>query len=398
MKLTPALINALEVPSRDRKVYDGRGLYLLLTRTGTKLWRFKYHRGGREKSLSLGIYPAVGILQARQDAEAARELLRRGMDPSMARKEERAARQDADEETFERVALEFLGQKDSLAARTQSKHRWSLKLLHRLWAVPIHKLTTAQIVQTLKAIEGPGTSRRESAHRARSLVMRACRYAMQTGRLTVNPAADLRESLKPIRSKPRPAILKPSQFGLLLWSIDMCQGSSSVANALKLAPHLALRPGELRTLEWSEVSFRDAEILLPASKTKMRRPHVAPLSRQSIEILKTQHALSGHGRYVFPGPRTLRPISDMTLTMALHTVSPAFGREDQSMHGFRASFSTMANELGWDSALIELALGHQKTDKVAAAYDRSQRLTERRRMAQEWSDYLDQLREEAKGQ
>lgn len=156
-----------------------------------------------------------------------------------------------------------------------------------------------------------------------------------------------------------------------------------------------VRPGELRQAEWAEVDFKAAEWKLPSHKMKMRKPHVVPLSRQALMILKTQHAISGAGRYVFPGPRTRRPLSDMSLTVALHNISPAFGREDHSVHGFRSTASTLLNELGFDSALIELQLAHVKSDKVACIYDRSQRLGDRRKMMQEWADYLDKLRAEA---
>jgi integrase len=395
MKLTVAALEAIPTPARgQKKVSDGNGLYLLVMHTGLRAWRLKFYFNGREQSLSMGVYPAVGPQQAREAAKAARELLRKGVNPSTVRKQDRAPRQDAAEATFERVALEFLGQKDSLAARTQSKHQWTLRLLQRLHSTPISKLTTPQIVQTLKAIEGPGTTRRESAHRARSLVSRVCRYSVQVGYVANNPAAELREALKPIKSTPRPAVLEPRAFGLLLRVIDMYQGSPSVANALKLAPHLALRPGELRSLEWVNVNLKGAEIVLPAHATKTRRIHVVPLSRQALTILTTQHAITGAQRYCFPGPRTLRPISDMTLTAALHTISPAFGREDASMHGFRASFSTLLHELGYESELIERQLAHVQSSKVAAAYDRGARLEARRKMMQAWSDYLDVLRAE----
>jgi integrase len=175
----------------------------------------------------------------------------------------------------------------------------------------------------------------------------------------------------------------------------MYRGSASVANALKLAPLIFVRPGELRQLEWLDVDFKGAEIKLPAHKMKMRRAHGVPLSKQALEILKRQHAISGAGKYVFPGPRTLRPLSDMTLTVALHNISPAFSCEDVSVHGFRSSASTLFHELGYESELTKLQLAHVKADKVAGVYDRSQRLTERRKMMQAWSEYLDTLRAEA---
>jgi integrase len=395
LKLTAAALEALKDPSSgQRKVFDGNGLYLLLSHTGARGWRLKYRYAGKEQLLSLGALPAVGLFQARQAATEARELLRQGINPSTVRKEQNAARRDAAEQTFGKVALEYLGRDDSLALRTRSKNQWTYRLLHKLHSTAISKLKTPQIVQTLKAIETSG-DRRESAHRAASLVSRVCRYAIQSGYLTTNPAADLRGALKPVKRESLPALTEPRSVSLLLRVMDLYEGSASVANALKLAPYVFVRPGELRQAEWVEIDFKAAEWKLPSHKMKMRKPHVVPLSRQAMAILKTQHAISGDGRYVFPGPRTLRPLSDMSLTAALHNISPAFGREDHSVHGFRSTASTMLNELGFDSALIELQLAHVKSDKVAGIYDRSQRLGDRRKMMQAWADYLDTLREEA---
>jgi integrase len=395
VKLTAAALEALTSPATgQRKVFDGNGLYLLLSHTGARGWRLKYRFAGKEQLLSLGAWPAVGLHQARQDAAAARDLIRQGINPSTARKEEKAARRDAADQTFGKVALEYLGRDDSLAVRTRSKNQWTYRLVHKLHSTPIGKLKTPQIVQTLKAIETSG-DRRESAHRAAGLVARVCRYAIQSGYLTTNPASDLRGALKPINAESLPALTDPRGVGLLLRIIDLYEGSSSVANALKLAPYVFVRPGELRQAEWTEIDLKSAEWKLPSHKMKMRKPHVVPLSKQALAILKTQHAISGAGKYVFPGPRTLRPLSDMSLTVALHSISPAFGREDHSVHGFRSTASTLLNELGFDSALIELQLAHVKSDKVAGIYDRSQRLGDRRKMMQAWGDYLDTLRDEA---
>jgi integrase len=395
LKLTAAALEALKDPSAgQRKVFDGNGLYLLLSHTGARGWRLKFRYAGKEQLLSLGAWPAVGLFQARQGAAEARELLRQGVNPSTVRKEQNAARRDAAEQTFGKVALEYLGLNDSLALRTKSKNQWTYRLLHKLHSTPIGKLKTPHIVQTLKAIEASG-DRRESAHRAASLVSRVCRYAVQTGRLATNPASDLRGALKPVKRESLPAITTPRTVGILLRVIDLYEGSASVANALKLAPYVFVRPGELRQAEWVEMDFKAAEWKLPSHKMKMRKPHVVPLSRQAMAILKTQHAISGDGRYVFPGPRTLRPLSDMSLTAALHNISPAFGREDHSVHGFRSTASTLLHELGYESGLIELQLAHVKADKVAGVYDRSQRLGDRRKMMQAWSDYLDGLRAEA---
>jgi integrase len=303
LKLTAAALEALATPAgKGKKIFDGRGLFLFLAPNGLRSWRLKYRYAGKEQSLSLGRWPAVGLLQARQAAQEARDLLRQGVNPSTARKEQIAAQKDAAEHTFGKVALEYLERKgDSHALRTRTKNMWTYRLLHRLHSTPIGKLRTPQIVQTLKAIETSG-DRRESAHRAAGLVARVCRYSIQSGYLAVNPAADLRGALLPIKRESLPAIVEPRTFGLLLWVIDMYKGSPSVANALKLAPYVFVRPGELRNAEWSEIDWKAAEWRLPSHKMKMRKTHLVPLSRQAVALLKTQQAISGAGRYVFPGP------------------------------------------------------------------------------------------------
>jgi integrase len=395
MRLTAAALEALRAPAgKSRKVFDGRSLYLLLRPNGTRSWKLKYRFGGKEQSLSLGLWPAVGLFQARQAADEARELLRQGINPSTARKERKAAQKDATEHTFGKVALEYLDRKgDSQALRTRSKNAWTYRLLQRIHSTAITQLRTPKIVETLRAIESSG-DRRESAHRAAGLVSRVCRYAIQAGYLVTNPAADLRGALLPVKRTNLPAVLEPRTLGLLLRVIDMYQGSASVANALRLAPHVFVRPGELRAAEWAEVDLKAAEWRIPGARMKMRKPHIVPFSRQALAILKTQQAISGAGKYVFPGPRTMRPLSDMSLTVALHSISPAFGREDHSVHGFRSTASTLLHELGYESALIELQLAHVKGG-VAGVYDKSQRIPERRAMMQAWSDYLDGLREDA---
>ncbi|HTX23199.1 MAG TPA: Arm DNA-binding domain-containing protein, partial [Steroidobacteraceae bacterium] len=224
MKLTADEIEKLKAPKTgQRKIFDGGGLYLLVSHTGARGWRLKYRFAGREQLLSLGAHPAVGLFQAREAAHAARELLKQGINPSTERKKEAAARADAAEQTFGKVALEYLAGRDHLAIRTRTKNQWVFRLLHRLHSTPIKKLAAPQIVQTLRAIETSG-DRRESAHRAASLVSRVCRYAVHSGYLATNPAADLRGALKPVVRESLPAITSPHEVGLLLQVIDMYKG------------------------------------------------------------------------------------------------------------------------------------------------------------------------------
>lgn len=391
-KLTRDAVAKISTPaSGQKKIFDGNGLFMLVKHSGSRGWRFKYVFAGREQLLSLGAYPDVTLETARGLADAARAQIRAGINPSTARKEHIATVRDAAEQTFGRVGLEYLALHDDKSERTRAKHKWTFGLLNRLHTVAMTDLRTPQIVQVLKAIETIG-DRRETAHRCAQLVGRICRYAVQHGHITASPATELRGVLKPVRTESLAALTDPHMLGVLLYAINKYGGHGSVASALRLAPYVFVRPGELRTAEWSEIDLDKGEWLLPAQKMKMRRAHLVPLARQAVEILRTQHVLSGHKRFVFPSPRSGRPLSDMALAVAMHSLL-IVDSSVHTIHGFRSTASTLLNERGYDSAVVELQLGHAKRDRVAAVYDRAQRLPERRKMMQEWADYLDSLRD-----
>ena len=304
--------------------------------------------------------------------------------------------------SFLAVAREYISSQDDVRASTAKKREYLLQQLHALHDVPIAELTTPAIVRALSAIEAV-RDRRETAHRCGQLVGQITRFAVNHDFAKVNvlPLGQLRGALRPVKAVSHPAIVDPQQFGTLLRYIDLyadfitSRAQPGVAPALQLAPLVFMRPGELRKLEWVEVDFEKKEVVLPPEKMKMRRPHIVPLAKQSLAILKSAHKVTGKDRYVFRTKRQDEPLSDNGFREALRTILGAMGvsRDSHSMHGFRSSASTLLNgELNIDSALIELQLAHVKADKVQGIYDRSQRLAERRAMMQRWANYLDKLR------
>jgi integrase len=305
-------------------------------------------------------------------------------------------------ESFLQVARKYFLTQDDIAESTAEKREYLLQQLTALHAVPIGELTTPSIVRTLNVIAAKD-DRRETAHRCGMLVGRVTRFAVNHGYAAVNvlPMGQLRGALKPVKTDSHAAITEPARFGALLKYIDLYAdfaGSRSqpgVTSALRLAPLVFVRPGELRKMEWSEVSFDKAEWSIPAVKMKMKRPQLVPLAKQSIAILKAAHKVTGKDRYCFRTRRLDEALSENGFREALNTILSAMGepRGAHTMHGFRSSASTLLNgELGIDSALIELQLAHAKADKVAGVYDRSQRIPERRAMMGRWAAYLDRLK------
>jgi integrase len=325
--------------------------------------------------------------------------------------------------TFLAVAREWLATQDDVSPATAKKRTYLLELLRAIHDRPINELATPEFVRALKDIEAV-RDRRESAHRAGMFASQITRYAVNHGYATVNalPDGQLRGSLKPVRVESHAAITDPrpddvpgsaaQRFGRLLYAIltyefiVSSRSHPSVNKALTFAPYVFVRPGELRQMQWSEVNFDRAEWLIPGAKMKMRRDHLVPLSKQAMGILREQHKITGSGRYVFPAKgRTNQrhgaeqSISENGFREALRVVLGMMHEERSAhtMHGFRSVASTLLNgELGIDSALVEMQLAHQKSDKVAAVYDRAQRIPERRDLMQKWADYLDKLRTSAK--
>ena len=376
--------------SREKafKLSDERGLFLLVMPTGSRLWRLKYRLNGREKLISLGAYPDVTLKRAREKRDAARRLIADGVDPSVQRKAERAALA----QSFEGVAKEWLElQTKSLAPETISilSARLDSGLYPYIGSRPISAITAQELLGALRRIEARG--RHETAHRVRALAGRVFRYAVATGRAHHDVAADLKGALAPVKSKNFASVTDPARVGELMRAIHGYSGHPVTALALKLAPLVFVRPGELRAAEWPEFDLANAEWRIPGERMKMGEPHLVPLSRQALAILRELQPLARGGKYLFPSLRTRdRPMSDNTINAALRRMG--YTSEEQTGHGFRSMASTLLNEQGFPPDVIELQLAHTERNKIRAAYNKAQRLPERRKMMQAWADYLDGLR------
>jgi integrase len=392
--LTPSAIDAAAIPPRgkSKKLSDGGGLHLLIKDTGRRYWRLKFRLFGEERLYSIGTYPGVGLEAARSAAREARNLINRGINPTDVKREEKTKVYVASVTTFGKVGREFLDRKiGSLAPATRRKLEWQYQNLSTLFDRPINELRAPDVIDVLLTIEAK--DHRESAHRVGQFASRVFRYAVQRHYCDVNPVADLREVLKPRNVQSHAGVTEPALFGELVRLIDadwLKYRYANVRHGLQLLARTFVRPGELRQALWKEFDLDKAEWRIPASRMKMRREHLVPLSTQAVAILRNQHDLTGNVQLVFPGLRSGRPMSDATMGAALKLIF--FGSELHVPHGFRVSASTLLHENGYDPAVIELQLSHAKRDKIAGIYDRSQRVPERRAMMQWWSDYIEKLK------
>jgi integrase len=377
--------------AKPGKLFDGGGLYLDVRDNGSRYWRMKFRHGGRERLLAFGVYPEVTLAEARARRDDARATLRNGDDPAAIKRARKVAAKLGTAESFRAIADEWLAkQKPSLAAVTYAKAEWMIDLVPSLHALPIAAISPPDVLAALRKLESAGTL--ETAHRVKQRLGQIFRYAVATGRAQRDPTADLRGALAPVVSKSHAAVTDPAAVGDLLRALHGYQGQPATAAALKLAPLLFVRPGNLRAMEWAELDFDAAEWRIPAGKMKMREAHVVPLAEQAVAILRTLQSLTGRGRYCFPSLRTPdRPMSENTVNTALRRLG--FDGETMTGHGFRAMASTRLNEMGWQPDVIERQLAHAERNKVRAVYNRASYMTERRKMMQRWADYLDQLRE-----
>jgi integrase len=390
--LTETRIRAAKASDKPYKLFDERGLHMLVTPQGGRLWRLRYWLEGREKLLALGAYPDVPLKRAREKREEARKLIADGIDPNARRK----ALREAPVDTFEAVAAEWLAlQSKALSSDTMAMLGARLKsfLYPYIGKRPVGAITAQELLGTLRRIEARG--RHETAHRVRALAGRVLRFAVATGRAQHDVAADLKDALAPVKSQNFASVTDPVRVGELMRAIDGYSGHPVTALALKLAPLVFVRPGELRAAEWSEFDLPNAEWRIPGVRMKMGELHIVPLSRQALAILDELKPLARGGRYLFPSLRTRdRPMSDNTINAALRRLG--YSKEEQTGHGFRSMASTLLNEQGFSPDVIELQLAHAERNKVRAAYNKAQRLPERRKMMQAWADYLDGLRAGAK--
>ncbi|NOW45698.1 integrase [Novosphingobium sp. SG751A] len=399
MALTDIAIRNAKAGDKAIKLADGGGMFLLVTPAGGKLWRLKYRVDGREKLLSIGTYPEISLSEARKRRDQARELLAQGQDPSREKRRAKVRAKAEAENTFKALAGEFCtkrkkdGQK-AWAPATAKRCEYLLSLLDgSIGKLPVGDIEPADILAAIRKIEGKGNL--ESARRTLQLASMVFRYAVATARLASDPTRDLRGALTAPTVTHYGAITDASRVGELLRAIDGYEGMGSAKIALQLAPHVFVRPGELRHAIWEEFDLEAAVWTIPAEKTKMRKPHHVPLSKQAVGILREALPLSGPTGYVFPSVRTrARPMSENTLNAGLRRLG--YTSEEMTAHGFRAMASTLLNESGkWSPDAIERALAHGDADKVRAAYHRGAHWKERVEMAQWWSDHLDALRKGA---
>ncbi len=392
MALTDAAIRKAKSTEKTQRLFDGGGLYLEVSPAGGKWWRLKYRYGGKEKRLSLGTYPDTGLADAREKRAAARKLLAAGIDPSEQRKAVKAAGEERAANSFAVIAAEWLAlQKPRMAAATLEKAQWTFDELLNPWIGnrPIAEIEAPELLKLLRRIEDRGAH--ETAHRTKQRAGQVFRYAIATSRAKHDPSADLRGALAPVVSTSRAAITDPVKVGDLLRAIDTYQGSLVTKCALRLAPLVFVRPGELRKAEWAEIDLDGAQWRIPAARMKMREEHVVPLAQQAVAVLRELHPLTGCGQYVFPSYRgKARTMSENTVNAALRYMG--FDKDTMTGHGFRAMASTRLNEMGWPPDVIERQLAHAERNKVRAAYNRAQYLDERTRMMQAWADYLDGLK------
>ncbi|MHB1247708.1 MAG: tyrosine-type recombinase/integrase [Sulfuriferula sp.] len=395
MALTDTAVRNAKPAEKPYKLADGNGLYLLVNNTG-KYWRQDFRFAGKRKTLALGIYPAITLASARQRCNEARKLLANDIDPALFKAVKKQAKQQASENTFEAVAREWYAKKlPGWAPATASKVKRYLEkdIFPWLGNRPIKDLGAPDLLATVRRVESRGAL--ELAHRIREYSGQVFRYAVATGRAERDPSGDLKGALPPVKSKHHASVTDPKLIGDLMRAIKGFSGSFVTMCALQLAPLVFVRPGELRHAEWAEIDLDAAEWRIPGVKMKMKDPHIVPLSRQVIEILRTLQPLTGSGRYVFPSVRTTgRPMSENTINAALRRMG--YEKHEMTGHGFRSMASTVLHEQGWPHEAIERQLAHAERNAVSAAYNYAEHLPKRRDMMQHWADYLDGLAAGAK--
>jgi integrase len=394
--LSDTRVRSAKPSERPVKLSDGGGLHLLIQPHGGKLWRIAYRFDGKQKTLALGVYPIVTLQEAREKREAAKRLLAKGTDPSAQRRLERQTAASAN--TFKAVAEEVLAkhEKEGRSPRTLEKLRWLFNFAYPwIGERRVAEITAPELLSVLRKVEARG--RYETARRLRSTCGTVFRYAVATGRAERDPSADLRGALTTPKVNHRATIVDEKAIGALLRAIEGFDGQPTTKAALRLAPLVFVRPGELRHAEWAEIDFAASEWRIAAAKMKMRRAHRVPLSRQALGIIRDLQAIAGGGRWLFPSVRTVtRPISENTLNAALRRLG--YGPEEMTTHGFRSMASTRLNKMGrWNADAIERQLAHQEADDVRRAYiHAAEYWPERVKMMQAWADYLDDVREGGK--
>lgn len=396
MALTEVAVRNAKPKDKPYKLGDAGGLFLYVTPAGGKLWRVKFRVNGKEKLLSLGAWPDISLANARKERDKAKEALATGIDPARDKQQAKHRAKVAAANTFAEIGAEYLEKRkrEGLSESTSGKADYYLsRLTPALGRLPIGEITASDVLAVLRTFEKQG--KHETANRLLQLASRIFRYAVATARLTSDPTRDLRGAITTPKVTHYGAITDAVGAGKLLRAIDGYEGGGITRLAMQIAPHVFVRPGELRHAEWGEIDLEGALWIIPAEKMKMRKAHHVPLSRQAVDLFKEVRAVTGPAGYVFPSARTrARPMSENTINAGLRRLG--YSSDEMTAHGFRSMASTLLNESGkWSPDAIERALAHADTDSVRAAYHRGAHWKERVEMAQWWSDYLDQLRKGA---
>ncbi|WP_312771189.1 tyrosine-type recombinase/integrase [Pseudoxanthomonas mexicana] len=389
--LTDTKLKALKVQNASYRMADSNGLCIEVRPTGAKVWRYRYRINDKASMVTIGEYPAVSLQQARTERDKLRAMVKAGTNPAHAQRAAKAANVERNANTFGAIGLEYLAkrEREGMTAHSVERDRRALETyLAPIYDSPISDVTAPMLLAALRKLEQRGVI--ETTHRARALAGRVFKYAVATGRGERNPAADLTGALERLQVRHFPSVTKPEQIGALLRALHSYQGSVVTQAALKLAPLVFVRPGELRHAKWEDIDLDAAEWRYMVTKTKTQ--HIVPLSTQAVAILRELHPYTKRSAYVFPSERTAsRPMSENTINAALRGMG--YDRDTMTGHGFRAMARTLLDEvLGFRPDYIEHQLAHTVKDPLGRAYNRTTHLPERRKMMQAWSDYLDGLR------
>ncbi|HDZ69028.1 MAG TPA: DUF4102 domain-containing protein [Phycisphaerales bacterium] len=393
MALTNTTIRNAKPREKAYRLFDGKGLYMEISPKGGKWWRLKYRFDGKEKRISLGVHPEVSLKDARDRRDDARKLLANEVDPSENRKANKATKIERAANSFEVITREWFAKHApnwSPSHAVRIIRRFERDIFPWIGGKPIADVTAPQLLEIIRRIEQRGAL--ETAHRALGNCGQVFRYAVATGRAERDPSGDLRSALPPVKETHFASVTEPKQVAEVLRALDGYQGTLPVRCALRLAPLVFVRPGELRHAQWEDIDLETAEWRYVVTKTNT--PHIVPLSHQAVEVLQELLPLTGNGRYVFPSarnPKGDKPMSDNAILAAMRRMG--ISKEEMSGHGFRAMARTILDEvLGFRPDYIEHQLAHAVRDPNGRAYNRTAHLPERRKMMQDWADYLDQLK------
>ncbi len=391
MALTNTALKNAKPRTKQYRLTDAGNLYCLVMPNKSKLWRMDYSVHGKRKTMALGKYPFVTLKDARAKRDEAKELIAEGVDPILYKKQVNLDKAEIAANTFEVIANDWYGRKEQEWTPGHSRtirSRMDNDIIPWLGPMPITEITSPMVLKVLRRIEARGA--RESCKRCRTILSQVFCFAIASGVAENDPAQSVRGALEKHTVKPMAALTNPKKVGGLMRAITAYEGNNITRHALVLSALLFVRPGELRQAEWKEINWIKKEWSIPAEKMKMKRDHVVPLSDRALATLREILPLTRTGKYIFPSLRSNdRPMSSNTILAALRRMD--YGKDEMTPHGFRSMASTLLHENGFDHQAIELQLAHSRKDTVAAAYDRSSLMPERKRMMQWWSDHLHKL-------